>query len=248
VFRKVAAAAEPAVVMVSCADYGVGGSGFLISPDGYVLTNNHVVHQITVKSGAIAVSYSSAINVLVAGVWHPATVANDLSADPPVVYDYAILKVDGLAGAPWLPIGDLKVARRGDLVLCLGFPLDFDSVIATDGIISALIQRPSHINSLHQMQTIVSNVLLQFGNSGGPMIHFRSGKVIGINTLPHELRDPLGRKLKLWSKHPTSDAFPLVRDLIDYTLHYTYVGLNHAVSIEYASQDPAWPTPIGGTS
>ncbi len=98
------------------------------------------------------------------------------------------------------------------------------------------------------IMSIVSDALLQFGSSGGPMLEASSGKVVGINTLRHELADPLAHRLEVWSRHPSAAAFPLVRDLVEYSLKYTYVGLHHAVSVEYARQDPAWPAQQGGTT
>ena len=237
--RDLITEAEQAVVRVVCPDIG-SGSGFLASADGHVLTNNHVVAQLTLRFGRISVLYSDNIQVVVNDRLYPATLVNDPADDRPVVYDYAILKIDGLSSPRFLELGELTAAQRGDNVICLGYPLDFETLIATNGIISAIVRRPSHVNSLHQMTTIVSNALLQFGSSGGPMLHQESGKVIGINTLSHELQDALRHRLETWLSHPASADFALLRDLVAYTLKYTYVGLNHAVSIEHAMADDLW--------
>ncbi|MBI4601108.1 MAG: trypsin-like peptidase domain-containing protein [Planctomycetes bacterium] len=245
-FKNMVAAAEPAVVVVRCADLGSKGSGFLASPSGHVVTNNHVVAEITLQQGGLTAAYSSAITVAIGGTTYPATLVIDPSDVRPVVYDYAILQVAGAPIASYLQLADPTTLGRGDAVLCLGFPLDFDALIVTSGVVSAVVQRPSHVNALHQMRTIVSDALLQFGSSGGPMIEATSGRVVGINTIRHELVDPLAHRLGVWCQHPSAAAFPLVRDLVEYTLKYTYVGLNHAVSVEYVRQDPAWPAPAGG--
>ena len=239
--QELLARAEPAVVMVVCRDINTKGSGFLVSPDGYIVTNNHVVAEPTLQNDVVNFSYSRMITAVVDGTPHTATLVSDYRDFRPIVYDYAILKVVGLGNVPYLEVGDPGAVRRGDGVVCLGFPLDFDSLIATNGIVSAVISRASHVNSLHQMRTIVSNALIQFGNSGGPMLHAESGKVIGINTLSHELRDVLARRLSTWYDHPDVAAVPGLRDLIRYSLKYTYVGLNHAVSIEHVRDDAAWP-------
>jgi len=248
--RDVVAAVEPALAIVECEDIYAGGSkgsGFFITAEGHLVTNNHVVAEPKIEGGALVFQYSERIEVVVAGKRYPAAVVSRTDAPQPSVYDYAILKVDGIEAGPYLRAGDPGLVRRGDQVLCLGFPLDFESLIATAGIVSAVLRRPSHINSLHQMRTIVTDALVQFGNSGGPMVHVDSGEVVGINTLGHELRDALSQRLRSWSSHPSSADFPLVRDVIDFTLKYTYVGLNHAISVEYARADPAWPTERGET-
>ncbi len=239
--QSVIASAEPTVVMVVCPDLDSKGSGFLVSPDGYVITNNHVVARLTLRAGVLTTVYSTAITIVMDGMSYRATLVSDPAGDRPVVYDYAILKVEGLTNAPYLDTVDLDAVRRGDKVVCLGFPLGFDTLIATDGIVSAVLRRPSHVNALHEMQTIVTNALVHFGSSGGPMLHVATGKVIGINTLRHQVRDALRQRLHIWSSHPSAADFSLLRDLVDYSLKYTYVGINHAVSIEHVRSDAAWP-------
>ncbi len=243
--RDVVAAVEPALAIVECSDMGSKGSGFFVSAQGHLVTNNHVVAEPKTERGGLVFQYSERIEVVVAGKRHPASVVSSTEAPQPSVYDYAILKVDGIASSPHLKTGDPGQVRPGDQVICLGFPLDFESLIVTAGIVCAVVKRPSHINSLHQMHTIVTDSLVQFGNSGGPMIHVDSGTVVGINTLSHELRDALSQRLAFWSGHPSSADFPLIRDLIDFTLKYTYVGLNHAISVEHVMADPAWPVERG---
>lgn len=235
--RDLIAEAEQAVVRIICRDIGAEGSGFLVTANGHVLTNHHVVAELTLQRGRIGVVYSNSIQVAIDGTEYPATLLNDPMDDRPVVYDYAILKIDGAPSARFLDVGETARARRGDEVVCLGYPLDFETLIATSGIVSDILRGPSHVNSLHQMTTIVSDALITFGSSGGPMLHVGTGKVIGINTRPHELSDVLRQRLETWRTHPTASDFALLRDLVDYTLKYTYVGLNHAVSIEHAMAD-----------
>ena len=231
--------------MVVCSDINKSGTGFLISADGHIATNNHVVSQVLPQqNGTIINSYSADIVVVIDGVSYPASLASDPAEDRPFVFDYAILKVDGLASSSHLELGDPTMARLGDEVVCLGFPLDFNTIVATNGIVSAVLTRPSHRNTLFSMKTIVSNVLIQFGNSGGPMIHRASGKVIGMNTLGHEISDVLYQRLRLWQKLPSLATIPALPDLIEYTLKYTYIGFNHAVSVEHVRADTNWPAPL----
>jgi S1-C subfamily serine protease len=158
------------------------------------------------------------------------------------VYDYAILKIDSTSAFPALAVDDASVVRHGEHVACLGYPLDFDELVITSGIASAVVMRRSHWNALHKMRTIVTDALIQFGNSGGPMVNLATGTVVGVNTLKHELGDALSQRLHVWLQRPDPVASPALKDLAEYTLRYTYVGLNHAISTEYVKADPAWPT------
>lgn len=155
-FQQVVAAAEPAIVVVRCADLGSKGSGFLVSPNGHVVTNNHVVAEFTLQQGSLTAAYSTAITVVIGGVSYQATLVLDPSDVRPVVYDYAILQVTSAPVTPYLQLADPAGPGRGEVVVCLGFPLDFDALIATTGVVSAVVQHPSHVNALHQMRTTLS--------------------------------------------------------------------------------------------
>lgn len=232
---------EPCVVMIRCLDTGMKGSGFLVTAEGHIATNNHVVSTPTLTGGALTVSYSSKIEVTIKGERKPAHLMIDQNAFEPIVYDYALLKVDGVTGSPFLEVQDLTTVKSGDDVLCLGFPLDFSTLIATKGIVSAITRRASHFNTLHQLTSVVSDALIQFGNSGGPMVHYDSGKAIGMNTLSHPLQDALWYRLHKELTNPAVAQVPALRELIEYSLKYTMVGLNHAVSLEHLRSDRSWP-------
>lgn len=239
--RDLVAASQDAVVMIRSLDIGSKGSGFFISDRGHILTNSHVVTTIDISGGGITAEYAQAIEIVAGDACYPATVLTDLSTLRPLVYDYALLKIDSPDATTFLPIGAIDDVAIGDDMLCLGFPLDFDHVVATHGIVSSLLRRPSHINSLHQMNTILSDALIQFGNSGGPMIHAPTRKVVGVNTLGHEYPGPLADRLKQWRTNPAAQAVPGLTALMDYVIKYSQVGLNYAVAVQHAQADPAWP-------
>jgi S1-C subfamily serine protease len=241
-FTEIVEQTSTAVALVECADIGSRGSAFVVGADGQLATNAHVVAKPLIRSGFLSVQYSSDIMVRIAGATYSARLLTDPTEPRPIVYDYALLKVDGASDLVPLDVADAAVVRPGDEIVCLGYPLDFEAVVATHGIASAIIHRPSHWNSLHRMRTIVTDALIQFGNSGGPMVHVDTGAVVGINTLKHELRDALSRQLRVWLESSAIIGFPALRDLIEYTLRFTHVGLNHAVSAEYVAADPAWAT------
>lgn len=141
-----------------------GGSGFIVSEDGYILTNAHVV------SGA------AAVDVLFSDGEKKA--AQVIGAD--VTMDVAVLKVEG-SDYPTLPIGDSSALRVGEYVIAIGNPLSSYELYGTVtfGIISATareINIDGFVNTFLQ-----TDAAINFGNSGGPLINM-AGQVIGMNS------------------------------------------------------------------
>jgi serine protease Do len=139
------------------------GSGFIISGDGYILTNNHVVE------GADKVSVRlQDRRTLTAKV---------VGTDP--TYDIALLKVDAGSKLPAVSIGDSRKLKPGQWVLAIGSPFGFDYTV-TQGIVSAvgrnLGQRDQPYTSFIQ-----TDVPINRGNSGGPLFNL-DGAVVGVNS------------------------------------------------------------------
>lgn len=144
-----------------------GGTGFFIRPDGYILTNNHVV------SGASRVT----VTLPDRRIYTARVVGHDPSTD------VALIKIDG-SGFPTLPLGDDSTAQVGDGVLAVGNPLGLDFTV-TAGIISAK-GRSGGLRSLFAsdyavVDFIQTDAVINPGNSGGPLIDMQ-GRVIGINS------------------------------------------------------------------
>ncbi|HUT53704.1 MAG TPA: Do family serine endopeptidase [bacterium] len=140
------------------------GSGFIISPDGYILTNNHVVADAT------------SFKVVVYGKDERKEYdARLVGKDPDI--DVALIKIDA-AGLPSLPLGDSDDLRVGDWVAAIGSPFNFSQTF-TVGVVSAKGRRLGLGNYDDFIQTDAS---INAGNSGGPLINLR-GDVAGINTL-----------------------------------------------------------------
>jgi serine protease Do len=136
------------------------GSGFLISSDGYVVTNNHVV----ANGGQIVVRLDR-------GSEHPARV---VGTDPPT--DLALLKIEA-SGLRVLPLGDSDRLQVGEPVMAIGNPFGLDQTVTT-GIVSA---KERFIGSGPYDDFIQTDASINPGNSGGPLIDSR-GAVVGINS------------------------------------------------------------------
>ena len=136
------------------------GSGFIISPDGYIVTNNHVV----ASGGDIIVRLSR-------GGEHSARV---IGTDPAT--DLALLKIDASALAV-LPLGDSDRLQVGEPVMAIGNPFGLDQTVTT-GIVSA---KERFIGSGPYDEFVQTDASINPGNSGGPLLDSR-GAVVGINS------------------------------------------------------------------
>ncbi len=143
------------------------GSGVIITKDGYVLTNQHVVGDANQAANRITVSLTD-------GRRMPGTV---VGADRTT--DVALVKVDG-KNLPTAPIGTVRGLVPGQMVVAIGNPLDLRFTV-TNGVVSAL-NRPIAIEDRLYSDLIQHDALINPGNSGGPLVNM-AGQVIGINTL-----------------------------------------------------------------
>lgn len=138
------------------------GSGFIISPDGYVLTNNHVVDG--ADHVTIRLSDRRELDAKVVG------------AD--AQYDIALLKIDA-SGLPAVAIGDSKTVKAGQWMVAIGSPFGFDHSV-TAGIVSAVGRNFGGADQQY-VPFIQTDVPINRGNSGGPLFNL-AGQVVGINS------------------------------------------------------------------
>jgi S1-C subfamily serine protease len=161
----------PAVVRVetgpkvrNARERGGLGSGIVISPDGLVLTNSHVV--------------GSAKEIRLRDTEGVVTDARVLGVDPDT--DLALLRADGARHMHYASLGNSKTLRRGQLVVAIGNPLGFESTV-TAGVVSALGRSIRSVSGRTIEDVIQTDAALNPGNSGGPLVS-SSAEVIGINT------------------------------------------------------------------
>lgn len=170
------------------------GSGFLISADGYVVTNNHVISP--ARTGAtvdeITVTLSDRRE------FKARLVGQDTASD------LAVLKIDA-TGLPFVRFGDSTTTRVGDWVLAVGNPFGLGGTV-TAGIVSALHR---NIGAGQYDRYIQTDASINMGNSGGPMFDTR-GNVIGINTA---LFSPTGANIGIGFAIPAEQARPVIEAL-----------------------------------
>lgn len=188
------------------------GSGVVIAPDGYVVTNNHVVEG------------NASLSIITAGgqKYDAELVgADDLS-------DLAVLRVLGEPGLPMAELGDSDSLLPGQRVIAIGSALGEFQNTVTAGIISGL-NRSVDIDGQYRMEGLIqTDAAINHGNSGGPLVSLQ-GQVIGINTLiirgdgtTMDVAEGLGFAI------PANSARFVVRELIEHGyVRRPYLGISH---------------------
>ena len=140
----------------------VGGTGFFISPDGYILTNNHLVE----KDATVRVTITTT-----AGDDYEAKI---IGTDPGT--DLALIKIEA-RNQPFIELGDSALVKVGEWVMAIGNPLGMDNTV-TAGIVS---YKGRSIDTQSYQDFIQTDAAINRGNSGGPLINMK-GEVVGINS------------------------------------------------------------------
>ena len=165
---RIARTLRPAVVHIGAWEIDAGkpiylglGSGLIVNPDGYIVTNQHVIE----RAAELRVKLADGRELI----------ATVVGQDPRV--DLALLKIEA-RDLPVIPLGDSSTLQVGEPVMAIGSPFGLDQT-ATVGIVSALDREVELKPNSRFIQTDAS---INPGNSGGPLIN-RRGQAIGINTV-----------------------------------------------------------------
>jgi serine protease Do len=164
------------------------GTGFIIDPDGHILTNHHVIE--------------SADRIMVKMADGRTLRARRIGSDPDT--DIALIKVDSPRPLPHAPLGNSDALRVGEWVLAIGNPLAYEHTV-TVGVVS-FIGRKLFDTSLDRY--IQTDAAINFGNSGGPLINAR-GEVIGINAAISSRASNIGFAVPI---NQASAILPQLRD------------------------------------
>ena len=178
-FVNIAARSKPAIVGIIASNFQqpehpkrLEGSGFIFRKEGYILTNNHVVH------GARRIM----VRLLDGSRLEAEVVGTDMNTD------IAILKIEGKKAFPVLPLADSAKVRVGQFVIAIGNPFQLDYTVTT-GIVSGKgrsILREWGI--IRYQDFIQTDAWINTGSSGGPLLNIY-GEVIGINALIRKVED-----------------------------------------------------------
>lgn len=198
------------------------GSGVLISPDGYIVTNNHVVQG----ADKVQVTFDN----------RDRQIAKVIGTDPST--DLAVLKIEG-SNFPYMTLGNSDSVQIGQWVLAVGYPLNLDCTV-TAGIVSGKsrsIDLPQQNRQQAIQAYIQTDAAVNPGNSGGPLVN-TSGQLIGINSA---IASPTGSYAGYSYAIPSNIVRKVANDLIQYGhaqrgyLGVAVIGLNK-LSIQDARQ------------
>lgn len=170
------------------------GSGVIISPDGYIVTNNHVI--------------ANATNLEVTLNNNRTYTAKLIGTDPAT--DIALIKIDDDEDFPFIPFGDSNNVKLGEWVLAVGNPFNLTSTV-TAGIISAKARDLNQFDGNPQA-FLQTDAAVNRGNSGGALVNTR-GELIGINTaITSETGSYVGYSFAV----PSNNARKVIEDILEY--------------------------------
>ena len=202
--EQVASAVLPSVVKLDVSDgrQSGSGSGIILSSDGIILTNNHVV-EVAGGSGQITVSFSD-------GSHAEATI---LGTDP--LTDTAVIQAQGVEGLTPATIGESGSVDVGEGVVAIGSPFGLDATV-TSGIVSAL-NRPVDVGTDSAGNSAVypaiqTDAAINPGNSGGPLVDL-AGHVIGINSSIQSTGSSAAGSIGLGFAIPIDEVLPVIEQM-----------------------------------
>jgi putative serine protease PepD len=207
--EKVAQGVLPSVVMIDVTGpEGEGsGSGIILSQDGKILTNNHVV-AVAGRSGTVTVAFNDGSHAS----------AKVLGTDP--LTDTAVIQAEGVKNLTPATLGHSSSLQVGQGVVAIGSPFGLDATV-TSGIVSAL-NRPVNVGQVSEGNSTVypaiqTDAAINPGNSGGPLVNL-SGEVVGIDAAIQTATNGTGQgepgSIGLGFAIPIDEVLPIVQQMI----------------------------------
>jgi Do/DeqQ family serine protease len=198
------------------------GSGVVISPDGYIVTNNHVVAE----ASEVTVTFDD----------RSTTTAKVVATDPST--DIAVIKVDDGKNIPYMEFGNSDDVKLGQWVLAVGYPLTLDATV-TAGIVSAK-SRSIGINKSQSVTAIESfiqtDAAVNPGNSGGALVN-TAGQLIGINSA---IASPTGSYAGYSYAIPANIVRKAVNDMMKYgSVQRAQMGISYLDTRTYSKEELA---------
>ena len=211
------------------------GSGVIISEDGYIITNNHVINSES-SSVYYQVTEATSIQVHLYGdsedVQYEATIVGSDSST-----DLAVLKIETDEELQAITIGDSDNLRVGEFVMAVGNPLGLGSSV-TCGVISALDREVTDSDG-NTYVTIQTDAAINSGNSGGALVNSK-GELIGINSLKLSGEDIEGIGFAM----PINSSMDIIEQLIEYgSVKRPYIGITGSSLTETLSE--RYNLPVG---
>ncbi len=225
--EKVAAAVMPSVVQINVAgstsQQGAGtGTGVIISDDGEILTNNHVIES-AADGGSITVSFDDG----------SLAKAEIMGRDPKT--DLAVVKAEGKSGLTPATLGSSEALQVGQEVVAIGSPYGLESTV-TSGIVSALNRPVTSADESGSNSTVFpavqTDAAINPGNSGGPLVDL-DGRVIGINSAIRTSSTGESGSIGLGFAIPIDLAKNVAAQLVDgKTVEHARIGVTVTAAVE----------------
>lgn len=217
------------------------GSGVIISEDGYIITNNHVINA---ESSSIYYQVTEATSIKV----HLYGDSDDVQYEAEVVgsdstSDLAVLKIESDQELTAIKIGDSDNLRVGEFVMAVGNPLGLDSSV-TCGVISALNREVTDSDG-NTYLTIQTDAAINSGNSGGALVNSK-GELIGINSLKLSNSSSSETTIEgIGFAIPVNSSMDIIDQLIEYgTVRRPYIGISGSSLTEALSERYNYPVGV----
>ena len=217
------------------------GSGVIISEDGYIITNNHVINA---ESSSVYYQVTEATSIKV----HLYGDSDDVQYEAEVVgsdstSDLAVLKIEPDQELTAIKIGDSDNLRVGEFVMAVGNPLGLDSSV-TCGVISALNREVTDSDG-NTYLTIQTDAAINSGNSGGALVNSK-GELIGINSLKLSNSSSSETTIEgIGFAIPVNSSMDIIDQLIEYgTVRRPYIGISGSSLTEALSERYNYPVGV----